>query len=70
MISITFALSCTIYSCVTSLGQIKEAARTLRKQDPSLLENRAIRSRVLNIAVIKPKKARSNYNINIYFYSA
>ena len=28
--------------CVTLRGRIKEAARTLRKQDPALPENRAL----------------------------
>ena len=31
-----------IYNCVTLRGRIKEAARTLRKQDPALPENRAL----------------------------
>ena len=31
-----------IYICVTLRGRIKEAARTLRKQDPALPENRAL----------------------------
>ena len=31
-----------VYTCVTLRGRIKEAARTLRKQDPTLPENRAL----------------------------
>ena len=31
-----------LYHCVTLRGRIKEAARTLRKQDPALPENRAL----------------------------
>ena len=31
-----------IYICVTLRGRIKEAARTLRKQDSALPENRAL----------------------------
>ena len=31
-----------MYICVTLRGRIKEAARTLRKQDPALPENRAL----------------------------
>ena len=31
-----------IYVCVTLRGRIKEAACTLRKQDPALPENRAL----------------------------